>query len=223
MIEHEGLAAGSKLPSERKLATQLGVSRHSLREAVRKLELMGVVRVRQGAGTFVERRPPKFRLEESLAALTLSGEITARDFLEVRHCVEIYAVGLAALRADIDAILVLEKYLRLMRNSLEKMDIQEMIDADLDFHMAIVVATDNPLLVQVFQSLNEMLDRAQHVLEPNEALLWQVIKDHGEILSAIRGKDVSRAQFVLERHLVDTEIHFVGAAMGRGLIGEPKS
>ena len=142
-------APGCRRSSE--LAEQLGLSRNSLREAVRALTLVGVLEPRQGDGTYVTSLEPDLLLAGTSFLSDLLTGPTLRELYEVRRILEPVATALATPRLDDEDFAALEE-------SLERMDtaetIQAFIDADVDFHRVIVNACGNATLASLIQNLS---------------------------------------------------------------------
>ena len=144
-------APGARLPKEQELAERLGLSRNSLREAVRALSLVGVLEARQGDGTYVTSLEPELLLAGTSFLSDLLAGPTLRELFEVRRILEPVATALATPRLDDEDFAALAE-------SLERMDtadtIQAFIDADVDFHRVIVNACGNATLASLIQNLS---------------------------------------------------------------------
>src|SRR5882757_2311726 len=123
---------GTRLPREADLAAQLGLSRNSLREAVRALSLARVLEVRQGDGTYVSSLEPGELLEPTLSATHLLRGRTVLELFEVRRMLEPEAAAMAALRVDQDTKEALRRELDRMYAAGDRAD--ELVDADAAFH-----------------------------------------------------------------------------------------
>jgi len=157
MIADEVLPVGSKLPSERRLAESLGVSRTVIREATRLLEARGLVESETGQGATVRgftSRP----FSESIRMLLESStdEVTFEDVQAIRMALEITAAGLAAANATPEDRVAMTEALNRMVNA---GTVREQIQADCDFHVAIAAASQNRLFVLFLQALTDVLTR----------------------------------------------------------------
>ncbi|RJG10738.1 FadR/GntR family transcriptional regulator [Massilia cavernae] len=195
LIRAENIQAGERLPSERDLATKLGVSRTSLREALIALELGGVVEVRGGSGVYVsEQAAPQ-------AAAVAAGP-GPFEVLAARRMIEVEVCALAAKQAtdaQIDAILfAVEEMER------EHEDRSSNESADRNFHLAIARATGNSAMVGVVQYLWAQRDTLWHRLKEHfqtEELHKETLVDHRAILAAIASHDVAGARQAMRAHL----------------------
>ena len=195
LIREENIRPGERLPSERDLATKLGVSRTSLREALIALELGGVVEVRGGSGVYVSEQAPE--LPEGATAGPGPFEVLA-----ARRIIEVEVAAMAAKNATdsaIDAILV----------AVEEME-QHHADrasneaADRNFHMAIARATGNSAMIGVIEYLWAQRGTLWHKLKEHfqtEDLRQQTLLDHRNILAAIASHDVAGARQAMRAHL----------------------
>ena len=194
---------GSKLPREQDLANQLGLSRNSLREAVRALTLVGVLDARVGDGTYVTRLDSELLLTGMAFVGDLLAGPTLLEVHQVRRILEPVATGLAATRmteADFEA---LERCLALMDAADST---QAFIDADAEFHRVIVLAAGNATLATLIQNLSSGMLRAR---------MWRTIAEEGaveitrhrhrDIYLALRARDPERATAADALHLAEGE------------------
>ncbi len=163
-------AAGARLPREVDLAKQLGLSRNSLREAVRALSQARVLEVRQGDGTYVSSLDPGELLEPTLSATRLLQGRTVLELFEVRRMLEPEAAALAAQRADAEVSSALRAELDRMIAAGDRAD--ELVDADAAFHDVIAAAPGNGVLRALLRSLSTSTVRAR---------LWHGIADRGAL------------------------------------------
>ena len=194
LIESGEFVRGSRLPAERELATLLGVSRTSVREAVISLEIAGLVEVRVGSGIFVT----------GPAGDDASGDKGPGPFelLNARKLVEGEIAALAATTARPDDLAVLQQAVARMQAHVDDFAIRE--ETDRDFHLGIAKATGNSSLELVVQGLwdqrAELWGRMQRHFH-TEALARQTIRDHAAILAAITARDPGAARAAMHRHI----------------------
>jgi GntR family transcriptional repressor for pyruvate dehydrogenase complex len=195
--------AGAKLPRERDLAARLGLSRNSLREAVRALALIGVLDTRVGDGTYVTSLDADMLLTGMGFVGDLLEGATLLEVHRVRRILEPVATGLAATRLTEDDFLALEASLKQMEEADSN---QAFIDADTEFHRIIVTASGNATLASVIQNLSGGMMRAR---------LWRTITEHDaaqttlqrhrDIYVALRAGDAEQASAADLLHLADGE------------------
>jgi GntR family transcriptional repressor for pyruvate dehydrogenase complex len=195
--------AGSKLPREQDLARQLGLSRNSLREAVRALALIGVLDTRVGDGTYVT----SLDADLLLTGMGFVGDLLAGPTLlevhQVRRILEPVATGLAATRLTEDDFEALERCLDAMEGAETT---QAFIDADAEFHRIIVQAARNATLASIIQNLSSGTLRARMWRTITEEGAVEITKQrHRDIYLALREGDAERASAADLIHLSEGE------------------
>ena len=195
--------AGAKLPREQDLAERLGLSRNSLREAVRALVLIGVLDTRVGDGTYVTRLDADVLLTGMGFVGDLLDGTTLLEVHQVRRILEPVATGLAATRLTEDDFVALEASLERMNEAETN---QDFIDADTEFHRIIVGAAGNATLASIILNLSGGMMRAR---------LWRTITEHGvveiskqrhhDIYVALRAGDADQASAADLIHLAEGE------------------
>ncbi|HEX5899611.1 MAG TPA: FCD domain-containing protein [Solirubrobacteraceae bacterium] len=197
------LGPGLRLPSERELADQLGISRSTLRQAITTLVQSGhLMSVRgRGGGTFVVQEPP-------LAEGSPTGPVREdwREVLDLRAAIEVGTATLAADRAS-------EDDLALMRECVDRMaaasDFDDYRRADIRFHMAIAEASGVPRLVGLVGEVEaEVSELIAHIAHPPE-VLDHSNAEHARMIDALARRDAARAVRLLRRHL-DGTVHILG-------------
>lgn len=210
---------GERLPAERDLARQLGVSRATVREAMIALELSGLVEVRVGAGIFVVRNRPRGRAGGEDAAEELG--LGPFEILEARRTIECAVAYFAAQQIQDSDIEDLEAALAVMEE--EHRTGFKTENGDRGFHVGIARATRNGALVRTVESLWDLKYRAPMWAKLHErvraALLRPaLLSDHRAILEALRRRDPAAARDAMDAHLVQvaedllriSEAEFVG-------------
>jgi GntR family transcriptional repressor for pyruvate dehydrogenase complex len=184
---------GTRLPRELDLARQLGLSRNSLREAVRALSLARVLEVRQGDGTYVSSLDPGELLEPTLSATNLLRGRTVLELFEVRRLLEPEATALAAQHVDADLIAALGAELDRMVAAGDRAD--ELVEADAAFHDVIARAPGNSVLRTLLRSLSTSTARARlwHGIAERDALDL-AREEHKRIYDAIAAGDPDLAR-----------------------------
>ena len=158
MIVAGDLQPGDRLPREADLAERLGLSRNSLREAVKALSLIRVLDVRQGDGTYVTSLAPRLLLDALNFIVDFHRDDTVLEFFEVRRILEPAATAIAALRMTGDDIDALRKVLTGLRDD---PTIDELVANDLEFHHRIATGAGNGLLCSLIDSLSGPTTRAR--------------------------------------------------------------
>jgi DNA-binding FadR family transcriptional regulator len=194
---------GDRLPKESELAAELGLSRNSLREAVRALSQLRVLEVRQGDGTYVSSLEPDLLLESTgFVSHLLLGE-TAVALSEVRRILEAAAAALAAARIDEDGKQQLASSLERMRDA---QGVEELVEADVAFHAIIARATGNPVLVSLLASVSTRMMRVRlwHGRTADNAL-DDTREEHRLIYEAILLGDPDLARAAATAHIASGE------------------
>lgn len=146
--------AGSRLPSERRLAESLGVGRSAIREAIAVLEVLGLVEVRVGSGTYV-RGTISDLLPQAIDWGLMLGERHTRDLVETRRHLEAVTARLAAERATDDDLARLRARLDRMRDSADS--VTEFTEADVEFHLEVARIAGNTVLRDILHSVRALL------------------------------------------------------------------
>jgi GntR family transcriptional repressor for pyruvate dehydrogenase complex len=158
MIVSGELQPGDRLPRELDLAQRLGLSRSSLREAVRALSLVRILDVRQGDGTYVTSLEADVLLEAMSFMADLHHDQNVMHILEARRVMEAATAALAAQYIDEEELVELH---RLINASADCATVEEFVDNDLEFHRKIAIASRNPVLASLLDSLASRTSRAR--------------------------------------------------------------
>ena len=212
LIQSGALPPGSRLPPEPQLASQMGLSRSGVREAVKVLEAAGVLDVRRGDGTYVTSLAPRLLLEGLGLAVELLRDDTLLEVVEVRRMLEPVATGMAALRMSDDDLDELGRILDDMRAAAD--DAEKLIQFDTAFHRTVVAATGNETLTSLLDGLSSRTLRARvwrGLIEANSAPT--TIEEHHAIYQALRSRDPLLAQASALMH-VNTSEAWLRAVLG---------
>jgi GntR family transcriptional repressor for pyruvate dehydrogenase complex len=196
------LRPGQRLPTEPQLCEQSGLSRSTVREALRLLSSQHLIVTTRGVngGSFVAEPDPRAlgeTLSDGVGRLLASGAVSSDDFLEVRRMLEVPAAGLAASRREPHHLADLECTMF----DPERDDLCRRIEAHGAFHLAVAAATGNPLLGLVARPLYSLSD-PRAVEEAAPLPFWRAVdRDHRALLAAIRDGDVPRAMELARTHI----------------------
>jgi GntR family transcriptional repressor for pyruvate dehydrogenase complex len=192
---------GDRIPAERDLCQQLGIARTSLREALKAMELVGMLNSRVGDGTFVCPRS-EFLSRPLLWAFTGMDHEELHDIMESRLVIEESLAGLAAERGSDEQIKRVAEAVQLMRDSIARNE--SILEADMAFHLAVSTAAQNELLRNAAQLLRNLMRQSIYhkLLIPNIA--QSVLKGHMAIYSAIAHRSPAAARRAMRRHLEAT-------------------
>ena len=198
LLSRGELKAGDRLPSERELARQLGVSRPSLRAGLRSLAVMGVVQIRPGAGSFIAGGPPAFGTTALRFQAALHG-FTRDQMFQARQVLEVEVAALAARHATPEDMIAISDEATGMFASLTEP--QAFLGHDIAFHQAVAAASGNPILSALVNMVAEQF-REQRQRTINQARdLKEAADEHRAIYLALRARDADRARRAMRDHL----------------------
>lgn len=196
-IKNGELVSGEKLPSERKLAEILGVSRTSIREAIQALSFSGYLEVFQGKGAFVTENAKKY--DEISTLLSKVSDYSLSSLMEVREMLEGEFVSLATVRATEEEIESICKAYKAMKDS---EDVREFVREDLNFHLCIAKATHNPLMNTLMKVFGEMLHRETNkIVEHSVNTRTKTIELTERLVESIKNRDPEKAQELMIGHM----------------------
>jgi GntR family transcriptional repressor for pyruvate dehydrogenase complex len=200
LIERGALKPGDRLPAERDLATQIGVSRPTIRAGLRTLAAMGVVRSRHGSGTYIPEGPPAFNTD-ALSFLAALHGFTREEMYEARRILEVGAAGLAAERATPEQVATLAEEVASLFASMQAP--QVFLVHDINFHRAVAGASGNPIVVSALYYER----RRETAIRASERDLRDAAEMHRRIYQAIRAKDADTARRAMHDHLIQASRH----------------
>jgi len=198
MIIEGTLEAGMKLPGERELAEQIGVSRTVVREAIKTLHAKGMIDLKQGVGTFV-RAINGEQISGPLTMLLRTNGITLENLHQVRIILEVEIARVAASEASDAEIAHLHEALSDLERVMD--DPAAFAEGDAAFHHALAEFSHNPLLVMLLDSIGGLMHDVRISVSNYPDLFPLTVPDHREILESVKAKDPSRAQQAMRRHL----------------------
>jgi len=201
LIDRQKRRPGDRLPTERDLAVQIGVSRPTVRAGLRALAAMGVVQSRHGSGTYIPSGPPAL-LTEPLSFLAALHGFTREQMYEARRILEVGAAGLAAERATPDQIATLAEEVASLFETMH--DAKRFLVHDIDFHRTVASASGNPILTSLVEMVSGLYyeRRRQTAEQASDRDLSDAAEAHRRIYRAIRARDASEARKAMHDHLV---------------------
>ncbi|GGN16709.1 GntR family transcriptional regulator [Lentzea pudingi] len=194
------LKAGDRLPTEPELARKLDVARSSLRTALQRLQLQGIVEVRRGLGWYV-RRTDLTAVDDRLEGKLATRQFSQTDLLEVRIALETTATSLAAVRAgngELDELAKLNH--QYQRAQVE--DTQEVIELDEEFHSALIRASHNELLESMYQTLVPGLQDCKRHTNTTREVHNRSANEHEQVIWFLRRHDEVGAKSAMTSHLL---------------------
>lgn len=195
------LPEGSALPVERVLASSVGLGRGTVRDALRVLEIEGLVVTRPGraGGSFV-RRPDVSTFERSLSVLVHGRGVRRRSLLEAREALEPAAARLAALHRTDEDLARLEAAAAAQAAAVT--DIPTFLECNVEWHLAVGAASHNEIIETIVTSLSRVLLRSTDVDSfNNDRTMAATLKAHDRILKAIRAGDGDKAELAMGKHV----------------------
>jgi len=205
MVRQDQYVPGDQLPSERALAEQLKVSRTSVRDALGRLETMGILEQRAGLGTFI-REPTSGVLQASLGPHIFSDPAKLQKLFEVREIIEVEAATRAAERATPAQIEDIRHWARQVEISIARNDGVSRSVADVEFHRQIVIATGNDILVDLIDSMAGLLHELRAFALTIPGLGPEVIAGHQAIVAAIAAHNSQAARKAMQSHLNNVRV-----------------
>lgn len=204
MIVRGDLKPGDRLPPEKELAERLGLSRSSLREAIRALGLVRLVDVRQGDGTYVTSLEPRFLLEALSFVVDIHEDSSVFDIFEVRRILESQATGLAAKRSrpeDIEALRAESAEVAVHSDNFELL-----VEHDVRFHQMISDLAGNEYLSSLISGLTSKTVRARvwRVIT-QENVVERTLREHDLIIDAIEARNPELAIAAATAHISGVE------------------
>jgi GntR family transcriptional regulator, transcriptional repressor for pyruvate dehydrogenase complex len=203
MISSGELQPGQKLPREPDLAASLGLSRNSLREAVRALSLVRILDVRQGDGTYVSDLSAESLVDTLSFIVEFQHDSSVLELLEVRRILEPAACARAAEKITARGLLELQQILEPVTT---ESPVAELVQADVEFHRAITAASGNSVLASLIESLSSSTQRARVWRGiTQEGALARTLDEHRAIFEAVRTHNVELAQMWSTIHIAGVE------------------
>jgi len=192
------LKVGEKLPPERELAAQFAVSRTAVREAVKILREKGFIEIHPGRGTFVTNKAPNSMRQSFDSLIKFGPNDGSANLVEVREILEPEIAALAATRMT-------DEFIADMQEAVETMDaapdMDVYVEADLDFHLALAEATQNPIIPALMDSIIDLLREQRKRIGLAEGGPVRGQHHHKAILDAVKRKDPEAARQAMRRHL----------------------
>lgn len=199
MFSRENWKPGDRLPAEPELCRSLGIGRSTLREALKTLAFLGVLRVRPGEGTFLAADASPM-LDRIVTSGLLRTSQNLSDLCETRLILETEIVALAAKRATAEDLRHLRELDQAMQNG-ARLATQEFVELDLEFHMSLAAAAKNEVLAQLLSTIRGLLQdwvlKSQRLAEARGL----ANSGHPKILKAVAARRAAEARRALADHL----------------------
>jgi GntR family transcriptional repressor for pyruvate dehydrogenase complex len=205
LVKARSLKIGDKLPPERHLCEMIGVSRPILREALKALQVMNIIDIRQGAGAYIKSLEPEDVVEHLDIVFHLDSSLY-HDLYEARRVIEASIASIAAEKINEQELALIEENIQQAAADIDNE--QAFAERDLELHEMILKAAGNRVIPVFMQSINKLalLIRQKTNAMPN--IRKNTIKDHKAILMALKNHDPQESAAVMERHIRNVERAF---------------
>ena len=198
------LKPGDRLPPEKELAEDFGVSKASLREAFRALEALGLLGVRQGVsgGAFIREVDEKIA-RDALTNYLYFHNPSIAELSQLRSIIEPQLAEIAALEASEEELDQLEEGLQELKSSLSQEQFNH--EVEIDFHRRIAAIAKNPFICLIMDAVRDMLVGIKDLIQTDHVFSEKVFFAHERILNALRERDPQKARIEMFRHVKDVE------------------
>jgi DNA-binding FadR family transcriptional regulator len=198
MVMDEILKPGDKLPPEKNLAENFGISRNILREALKTLKERGLIEVRTGDGVYIVK-PGTDIIKDMVNRLIVLGGVSIRDLFEFRLAIEVKACGLAAEKADEAELKYLEEIINRMQLDVE--DLELWAKEELEFHMTVTKASKNVLFYSFISPISNHLIELFLKGRQNPQAKIEGIEGHLAILKNLKKRDKKLSEEAMRKHI----------------------
>jgi GntR family transcriptional repressor for pyruvate dehydrogenase complex len=195
-ISDNGLVSGTRLPTEKELMANLGVSRNILREALKSLEAVGLIEIRPGDGMYVSDFDYSSVLTHMSFALSRSKQELA-NLVHARLVIEVGALDRAVERITDDDVRRLEANLAAIEAA---QSIEEQAELDLEFHKEVLAIADNPILSEFGRFLGRFFLSAKSIHDAESAR--RTVSGHAKLIAALKSRDAETAKTAMREHIL---------------------
>ncbi len=215
LIEQGQLRPGDRLPAERDLASQIRVSRPTIRAGLRALSAMGVVQSRHGSGTYIPAGRPTLG-SDALGFLAALHGFTREEMYEARRILEVGAAGLAAERATPDQLATMAEEVANLFAAID--DPIGFLDHDVDFHRSVGAASGNPIIAAVMEMISNLYYKRRRETAglATDRNLRDAAEMHRRVYQSIRSHDAKAARDAMNEHLTQAAAYQAQEAQAGG-------
>ena len=199
LILSQNLKENDKLPPERQLSEMLGISRNSLREAIRVLDMLGVVRVDQGSGLVIDSSRVSDAVTKHLTFALRMNREKMNELFEARLVVETECASLAALRASESERALLHRTYQELCES--RTDRPKSIALEIELHNIVARAAHNSVLEKILNSLKQILKESREATVPHTGVTPETVKVHERLIAAIDARDSRSSADIMREHI----------------------
>ena len=204
------LSVGDKLPSEKDLSLQAGVGRRAVREALKVLEMKGLIDIRRGSGAFIVRNDFDSyigTLTRNMQAYLHVNRASLGHLLQFRELLGGSVISMLAINHDKTKIPLIEAALEKQEKALARGSSSLYTKAHIDYHLAIIDTIDNPIVSMTYSQIMELLEPYMKRSGSDPEIMRQSIREHKEIVDSIKSGDPNRAQRAVHTHLESSLKH----------------
>lgn len=194
------LKKNEQIESDRVLAEKLGVGRSAIREALKVLDVLGMIDIRPGQGSYLSNGEENFFNIPLSWSLFLNGNQTG-DIVELRNLLEVKAAALAAACTNQEKLNKLEEVCVRMQESFQTKNYKEFLQDDVVFHTCIADCSGNQVIFNMLQTIRNFMKHISQTGMVDEMQLEEIYKEHQDIYSAIKEQDVWRAEQAMNEHM----------------------
>lgn len=194
------LKKGDKIESDRVLAAKLGVGRSAVREALKVLDVLGMIDIRPGQGTYISNNESGFFIIPLSWSLFLNGS-QIDNIIEVRNLMEVKAAFLAAKCMDEERLGKLYDISHRIHTSFVEKDFKEFLNADLEFHICIAECSGNQIIYSMIQTISNLMRHVSGSGMVDDKQLQEIYDEHQKIYGLILAKDAEGAANAMKEHL----------------------
>ena len=195
------LKKGDKIESDRELAAKFDVGRSAIREALKVLDVLGMIDIRPGQGTYISDKEADFFIIPLSWSLFLNG-YQVENILEVRDMMEVKAAYHAAQRQDTEGLTKLHEISHRIHTSYMEKDFKTFLDSDLDFHLCIAECSKNQVIYSMIQTISNLMRMVSGSGMVDEAQLDAIYSEHQKIYGLVIAGDAEGAADAMKEHLV---------------------
>jgi GntR family transcriptional repressor for pyruvate dehydrogenase complex len=206
IIKYRNLKVGDKLPPERQLCEMIGVSRPILREALKALQVMNIIDIRQGAGAYIKSLEPEDVVEHLDIVFHLDSSLY-HDLYEARRVIEAIIAAMAAEKISDRELTLIEE--NIQQAAVDIDNEQVFFERDLELHEMIMKAAGNRVIPVFMQSINKLALMTRQKTNAMTNTRKNTIKDHAAILAALKNHDRQESAAAMERHIRNVEQAFL--------------
>ncbi len=195
------LSRGDQIASDRELARNLGVGRSAVREALKVLDVLGMIEIRPGQGTYITNRETNFFSVPLAWSLFMDGG-QIEDILMIRNTLEEKSAELAADCTDEKLLRKLENTVDRMKQAYEEKNYQKFLNEDLNFHGCIAECSGNSIIFLMIQTIRSLVRRVCRHAPVEYAEIDQIHREHLAVYEAVLRRDAAAAKAAMQQHMI---------------------